>query len=495
MIAGAPRAVLYNPVSNGSGKMVLPMSLLALGAVLEGRYDYRIVDGNGDSNVLARLRAEIRDGASVLAVTVMPGPQLAAALPHCRALKREFPHLAVVWGGYFPTQHAETVLAEPAIDAVVRGHGEHVFLELLDALSSGRGCAGISGLAHRDPDGRVVDNGLARVPHPDQLPDYPYHRLPMPQYVRPTFLGSRTLAHHASYGCPFRCNFCAVVNMVDGRWLAQSAARIARVAERYVHEWGVNALEFYDNNFFVHEGRTAEVAAHLTPLGLSWWGEARLDTLLQFSAATWRAMEKSGLKMVFMGAESGSASVLRRMDKGGTVSPDKTLEIAARMKEHGIIPEFSFVLGNPPDPETDVRETLDFVRRVKQVNPQAEIILYHYTPVPLAGDLYGAAQAAGFEFPATLDEWAGGQWQDFAQRYSTVMPWLSPATSRRIRNFQRVINAYYPTATDPGLTPARRRLLRGASAWRYRTHFYRWPLELRALHRLFRYQRPETSGF
>ena len=43
----------------------------------------------------------------------------------------------------------------------------------------------------------------------------------------------------------------------------------------------------------------------------------------------------------------------------------------------------------------------------------------------------------------------------------------------------------------PG-TPA---LLRAASAWRYHTRCYRWPLELGALQRVVAYQRPETSGF
>jgi hypothetical protein len=285
------------------------------------------------------------------------------------------------------------------------------------------------------------------------------------------------------------------VNLVDGRWLPQSPGRVAAIAQRYVREWGVNAIEFYDSNFFAQEARTAEIAARLQSLRVAWWGEGRIDTLLKFSEPTWRALRASGLKMVFMGAESASPESLRRMDKGGTVSPDKTLAIAARMAEHGVIPEFSFVLGSPPDPETDIRTTLDFVRRLKQVNPASEIILYHYTPVPLAGALYDAATATGFRFPETLDEWVSEPWQSFSLRYSDTMPWLKPNLRRRVRDFQRVLNAYYPTTTDARLTGFRRWVLRGASAWRYQTSFYHYPLELRVLHRLFRYQRPETSGF
>ena len=57
------------------------------------------------------------------------------------------------------------------------------------------------------------------------------------------------------------------------------------------------------------------------------------------------------------------------------------------MKAFGIVPEFSFVVGNPPDPEGDLAQTLAFIRRVKAVNAATEIILYVYSPVP-SGSFY-----------------------------------------------------------------------------------------------------------
>ncbi len=490
-----PHIVFYNPVSNGSHKKIFPMSLLALGAVIEGTYPYAFVDGNVETDVLGALRREIQNGANILAVTVMPGPQLARAVPHTRALKNEFPNLIVMWGGYFPTQHAEAILRDHAIDFVIRGHGEMVFKQLLDVLANDGDFSHVEGLAYRNATNAIVQNKLAPIPHPEQLPAWPYHRLDVQTYIHPTFLGSRTLPHHSSYGCPFFCNFCAVVNMVNGRWLPQSAAQVADIARMYVERWNVNAIEFYDNNFFTHEARTAEFAERILPLQLGWWGEARVDTLLKYSDRTWELMRDAGLKMVFMGAESGSLETLKRMDKGGTMTPDKTLEMARKMQAYNIIPEFSFVLGNPPDPEADVRQTIEFIRRVKEVNPRSEIIMYNYTPVPLAGDLYDAAQAQGFQFPQTLDEWTSHEWMDFSQRYSDVMPWLKPALRQRVRNFERVLNAYYPTSTDLRLTGVWRAFLRGASSLRYKFRVYDFPLELRVLQKLVRYQRPETSGF
>ena len=224
-------------------------------------------------------------------------------------------------------------------------------------------------------------------------------------------------------------------------------------------------------------------------------GEARIDTLLKFSERSWNLMAASGLAMVFLGAESGSDETLKRMDKGGKASTQNTLAIAERSRLPGIIPEFSFVLGSPPEPEEDTVQTLEFIRRIKQVNPASEIVLYLYTPVPLAGDLYDTVIDGGFLFPKTLEEWVAPEWREFSQRRSGKLPWVDPDLRRRVKNFERVLNAYYPTSTDPRLSGIRKLILKAASGWRYHLGWYQFPLELQVLQRLIRYQRPETSGF
>jgi radical SAM superfamily enzyme YgiQ (UPF0313 family) len=410
-------------------------------------------------------------------------------------LKSRHAHLKIIWGGYFPTQHWDVSLDSGYVDYVVRGHGEVTFLSLLDRLAQDQDVTDLAGLAYRMTDGMPFTNAMAPIPHPDHMPEFPYHRIPMERYARSSFMGKRTLAHHSSYGCPFLCNFCAVVNMVGGRWLAQSAERTANVTRRLVSDYGADAVEFYDNNFFVHEARTVDFAERIKDLNIGWWGDARIDTLLRYSDQSWELMRDAGLRMVFMGAESGSDETLKRMNKGGSASTDKTLEIAEKMRFYNIVPEFSFVMGNPPDPEADVENTLAFIRKVKRINPHTEIIMYVYTPVPLAGELYEEAKAEGFAFPRTLEEWISADWQDFSQRRSAQIPWLADPIRRRLRDFERVLGAYYPTITNPNLRGARRMLLRAASAWRYHLGFYQYPFELRPLQRLLAYQRPETCGF
>ncbi len=488
--------VLYNPPSSAGRKPVLPMSLLALGAVLEPAHDYRIIDGNLEPGPVAAIEREMQGpGPHILGVTVMPGLQLVHALHASRCLRSAHPDLTIVWGGYWPTQHWETCLRSDSVDYVVRGHGEIAFARLAEAVQNHGSAAHIPGVCHiRSDDGQPSAAPSTELPHPDLLPPYPYHRLDVARYVRRTFMGKRTLPHHSGYGCPFHCGFCAVHAMTGGEWLCQSPERVAEAARTLVEDWAVDAVEFYDNNFFGGEARTRDLLARITPLGIAWWAEGRIDTLLSYEDGTWDLLRRSGLKMVFMGAESGSDATLQRMNKGGAATRDKTLAIAAQCRAYDIVPEFSFVLGSPPDPEADTRETIEFIRKVKQVNPNAEIILYPYTPVPTDGELYEQAQASGFRFPRTLDEWASPEWIEFAQRRRR-MPWLDESGWREVHDFYQVLNAYYPTATDPRLGTFRRAVLRAFSAWRYHTRWYRHPVELRLLQRLLPYQRPETSGF
>jgi hypothetical protein len=492
------RILLYNPRSNSAGKRIMPFSLLAIGAMLEGEFEYEIADGNGIADADGALSARIEAGATVVGMTVMPGPQLEDAFRRTRALKASHPEVVVIWGGYFPTEHTEACLAGDWVDFAVRGHGEFAMLDLVRDIGAGRDprlSPPKEGVAFRRADGSVAQGGVARVPSVEGLPEFPFHRLQMNAYPRATFLGRRTLGYHSSYGCPFLCNFCGVVSLAGGRWSAQSPTRVERALSRYRTEWNVDAVEFYDNNFFTHEERCREIAERIHGFGFSWWGEGRIDTLLKFKDATWQAMTASGLKMIFLGAESGSSDTLARMDKGGTLTPEMTLELSDRMRSFGVTPEFSFVLGNPPDPEADIENTLAFVKCLKERNPKAEIILYQYTPVPVAGELLTAASAKGFAFPRSLEEWTSPEWREVARRRSDHLPWITAGQRRRIKDFERVLNAYHPTETDPRLVGWRRTLLRTMSGWRYRSGFYRAPFELRALQKVFRYQRPETAGF
>jgi anaerobic magnesium-protoporphyrin IX monomethyl ester cyclase len=487
--------LFYNPVSTSKGKQRLPLSLLSVAAVVAGDYDVEFIDGNliDDPATYIIERANATQ-AKLLAVTVMPGPQLRQAVPVCKQVKAALPDLTILWGGYFPTQHSEVILNSDFVDYVIQGQGEAPFRQFADTLHQGGALHEIPSLGHKN--GGVHINPRAPYVPMDNLPWMPYDRIDVSRYVGRSYLGTRVLNHNTSFGCPFACNFCAVVALSNRRWLPESAARVADIVT-YLHDnWRINGLEFHDMDFFVREDRTAEFAERITGKDINWWGLGRVDTLMSYSDATWEKMRRSGARMLFMGAESGDDETLKRMNKGGKSSTNLTLALVERMKHYGIVPELSFVLGNPPDPAADIESTIAFIRKIKQINPATELVLYIYTPVPQEGSiLLEEATRLGFRFPETLEEWASPEWAKFSMRRDPSTPWFKDTTRRRVRNFEAVINAYYPTVTDIRLQGHWRRALRALSGWRYRLEYYAWPYELKALQRLIHYRRPETTGF
>jgi len=235
--------VLYNPLSTTPGKQPLPLSVMALAAVLERpaidrqAEAWTLVDGNvvpdPAAEIIARLSAAPPSPATLLAVTVMPGPQLTQAVAVCRRVKEALPHVPIVWGGYFPTQHSDTVLRAPYVDFVIRSQGERALLQLVDVLRSGGVLNGVGGLSwkgrsHRsasdgarafqasgalaaqtgrresrdgpdERDAQIVHNPVQPLTTLDELPDLPYHRVDMERYLHPNYLGRRTVAHNSSF--------------------------------------------------------------------------------------------------------------------------------------------------------------------------------------------------------------------------------------------------------------------------------------------------------
>ncbi|MBK8027267.1 MAG: cobalamin-dependent protein [Chloroflexi bacterium] len=498
--SGRPTVLLYNPISTSPGKQRLPLSLLAVSAVIAADYDVEFIDGNLIADPAAAIieRAQAT-GAKLLAVTVMPGPQLRQAVPVCKAVKRALPGLTILWGGYFPTQHYEVALRDGgAVDYAIAGQGEGPFRQFVDTLHSGGSLTDIPSLAYNDH-GTVRMNPRAPTVPLNSLPWFPYDRVDVPRYLGRSYLGDRVLSHNTSFGCPFACNFCAVVALANRRWIPESGERVADIVQHMHQRWNIDGLEFHDMDFFVQEHRTADFAQRLASFAgdsIHWWGLGRVDTLMGYSDATWESMRRSGLKMVFMGAESGDDEMLKRMNKGGKSGTEMTLALVERMKHYGIVPELSFVLGNPPEPMADIESTIRFIRKIKQINPATELVLYIYTPVPQEGSiLLDEATRLGFKFPETLDEWAGDEWSKRAMRRDPGTPWFKDNVRRRVRDFESVVNAYYPTVTDMRLRGQVRHLLQGLSGWRYRTEIYQWPYELKALQRMIHYRRPETTGF
>jgi radical SAM superfamily enzyme YgiQ (UPF0313 family) len=431
----------------------------------------------------------------------MGGPQLVSAIALSKAIRERHPALPIVWGGGFPTVCPDAAVNVPYVDYAVRGQGEQTFLELLDALAGGRDIASVAGLTRRS-DGAIMHNPERKFSAASLARRLPYEGLERPeQYLVHTFLGRRTIGYQAALGCRFRCTFCGVATMFRGKTALLPAERLEQDLQFMRDRFGVDGIQFYDHNFFDREVDMVPLLEVLAKFRIPWWCYARADALVNLSEQSWSLVRKSGLRMAYIGAESPSDWLLHDIRKG--TSSNQTLEAIEQCRRHGVIPELSFMLAPPRDPEGETEKTFEFIRMIKRVHPATEVMIYIYTPFPRRWDDKNSASArmaselrdcAGnpVVFPATADGWAESKWVDYWCHRDA--PWVGPRLRRRIVDFTTVLGCRYPTVMDVRAPAWGKSALRVLAAWRYRFQHYDDPWELRASRKLIRHWDPRVMS-
>src|SRR5436190_7802362 len=497
------KVLLFNPRS-ANYKPRIPNSILSIASSIEGLYDYVIVDGNLETDPWDKIYRYFNEGSfKYFGVTSMPGPQLKQAIPISKNVRELFPGITIIWGGYFPSNQSKVVLNSGYVDYIMNGPGERSFPALINALENNQPYEMISNLIFRSGE-QIIKTKRDELYDQDELPSLPYEKLnefyPVKRYLGKTYLGTKTIAYHSSMGCPFKCSFCAVVPIYNARWRGRSAQHIFQDIKYLKDTFGGNAIEFHDNNFFVSEKRTVEFSRLIQPENMVWWGEGRIDTIDKYSDQSLELMRASGCKMIFFGAETGNDEILLKMDKGGTQTSAQIRAFAARMAKFDIIPEYSFVLGTPADTPEQVMKQIDqdisVIKEINSTSPKTEIIIYVYSPVPTEGsEMYNKVLETGFRFPEKLEDWISPHWENFDLRKNPLTPWLTAEMINKIKDFETVLNGYYPTVSDVRLNGVKRKVLRTISSIRYKTGFFHKPYELKALQILWKYRQPEIEGF
>lgn len=498
------KVIIFNPRS-AKAKHRLPVGILQVGAAIHGKWDYVFVDGNMENDPWAVIEKYLLSGEfKYFGCTCMPGPQLKQAIPFTKKIKEQFPNVITIWGGYFATNQHKVVLQSGYVDYVINGIGDIAFPALLDALDNHKPTIPIiNNLIYKEGD-KITKTAKTTLVDLDNLPKLPYDYLnefyPLKKYLGRTYLGKHTAGYNSSMGCPFTCSFCAVVPIFEARWKGRNAQNVYSDVKHLIDKYGADSFEFFDNNFFVSEKRTVEFSKLVMNENIVWWGEGRIDTIDKYSDESLAIMRNSGCKMIFFGAESGNDSILKQVDKGGTQTAEQMLRFAERMKKFDIIPEYSFVLGFPADTAEQVMAQIDFdidfIKQIKKVNPDTEIIIYVYSPVPTEGsEMYEQVKASGFRFPETLDDWLNEEWTNFDLRKNPLTPWLTAEMIDKIQNFEVVLNARYPTNSDIKLSTFQRKAIANIAKIRYNNNLFKAPYELKFLQRFWlKYRQPEIDG-
>lgn len=283
----------------------------------------------------------------------------------------------IVGGGHFATFAAPKILEHTSVfDAIVLGEGEISFPRYCRAELSGEPADyfDIARPQHptRRSETRIVEMDSLPFPARDNLP------LAMERGANPGVTSSR--------GCYARCAFCTVHNFYKARngpkWISRSIDNVIEELRQLKRDHDMNHFMFVDDNFMgpgdKSRRRALEFAEAYRRSGLSMTFhmdcraiDVREDVL--------RELVASGLRSVFVGIESVSASDLLLYVKDLKVRAN--WEAAKLIKSLGLDYTLSMIMFNPETTEKEILENVRFLEDAEYYprNPLSILNLYEGT--------------------------------------------------------------------------------------------------------------------
>ncbi|MEM4487879.1 MAG: radical SAM protein [Desulfurococcaceae archaeon] len=347
------------------GFRIPPLSVAYLAAIAEREgYDVKFVD-----SLALNLKAdELVDVAitydpDIVGFVMNSSTSHNASLEVARTLKRAINPL-IISGGHHATFTYPLILNSGVVDLVVLGEGEETFRDILRRTKEGEAPFNIKGIAFREH-GIIKTTGMRKfIENLDELP------IPKYEIYQKELYGIDILESNApvapvetSRGCPYRCDFCSVTKMWGARWRLKSVDRVIEEIRR-IFQLGFKWLFFVDDNFIVPTKTGIITKLNLLNKLRELYGR-EMKGIVQLRADLivknpWliNELKEAGIRISFLGIESGDPETLKRMRKGNNT--DIGIRAVQLLSKAGIIVYAGFVLGAPYEDIKSIKRTIKY---------------------------------------------------------------------------------------------------------------------------------------
>jgi radical SAM superfamily enzyme YgiQ (UPF0313 family) len=348
-----------------------PVSLLSAAAPMVAKgIDVEIID--------ERVGDILPDMSSVeyFMVSVYAGYQVSRAYAVSKFVKKNFPGVKVVWGGPFVSACDPSVF-NGVVDHIVQGD---------------------------------VDDGTYPLP---------YWLIDVEKYINPE---TKRFIYVTSYGCPGVCTFCATKKRRPFKALPieRVHADIKYLMGRYPFEECV----FFDATLFADPNRVGNLAVLMEHYGIRWIADARAPEIARAPDIFLRLCIKSGLKQLTIGLESGSPRIVDLMRKGKN-HLEHFKQAAEKLRQFPVKMVSGVIFGCPGETVDDLRQTIEYVKQIRAINPNFRISTTFYRPLPdtLMADI--CIKDYGYKQPDTLQGWAEqGERGHYVYNEFQSAPWV-----------------------------------------------------------------------
>ncbi len=381
--------LLINPPAQGVYDTIdiklPPLGLVYIAAVLRKNGHFvKIIDLNVQENLWETVKERKWNIVGLSGDT----SRYPVSMKIAEQIKKHFGY-TIFTGGPHVTFFEKETLNTGFVDYVIRGEGEYVTLDLVNALEKGLPPENVRGVTFKR-DGKIVKT--LRAPIIKDLDNLPYPArdlLPMEKYKITRFFGRPITSILTSRGCPFNCYFCSSSQFSNLVWRTRSPKNIVDEIEYVYKTFEYNAFAFVDDNFTLNPKRVIEIAKEIVrrKLDIYWWAFSRVDELLGHEdMVEW--MAKSGCRMVFLGIESVSEEVLKEYNKG--ITANDSIRAVKLLNRYGITVWGSFIIGALDETREMILNTIKFAKLLDPKNVQFSVL----TPFP-GTRLYEDAERMG----------------------------------------------------------------------------------------------------
>src|SRR4030043_144949 len=403
-----------------------PLGILSVGSALKkAGFEVKLFNIT-ENNINETVDEIITLSPEFLGVSVMTGIQTKHSAEFCQKIKKKKNNLTIVWGGIHPSLLPEQCLQESYIDYVVIGEGEITIIEFIRRLRNGDGFDDVAGLGHKKNGKVIINRSRDLIENLDKY-RLDFSLIDVEKYIFKPRGAKRTMVYKASRGCTFNCAFCYNKIFNRGRWRAWSVDAVVEDIDFLKKNYGVNAIQFYDDNFFINQQRALEI---LERVDLPSHVEIRIDMITDDLA---QKLKKLKVDKLLIGIESGSNRMLKLINKGYTGDRiQKGIKILAK---YDLYTTYSTIVGLPTETKEEFNKTLDLIYWIRKIHPRSGFNLGTYLPYP-GSLMYQFAIEQGFKPPHRTEDW--GSIDRFRKDFSS--PWVDSKKVWWIREYLKIFN-------------------------------------------------------
>ena len=360
-----------------------PLGLLCIGGpLLDAGHTVKLYDAEqlhaSDADLMQAMQAFAPD----LVMTGHAGstPAHLSCLRVLQIAKQCQPKALTVYGGVYPTYHAEDILHEHAcVDLVVRGEGEAVALALVTALAHAEAAQPeapgsgprawqhavreVAGISYRT----ATINGdehaaVALQRNPDaalmrQLDDWRVGWELVENWDAYQCFGiGRAAVYQFSRGCPHQCSYCGQYQFWE-KWRYRTPKKAAKEIAWLYHTHGVQFIDLADENPTSSRKLWREFLQALVDenVPVKLFATIRATDIVR-DADFLDLAARAGLICVLMGIETTDEATLKAIRKGSTTAEDQ--EAVRLLRQHGIMSMLGHIVGFAEEGLADYRRAL-----------------------------------------------------------------------------------------------------------------------------------------